>query len=434
MRSIIAIYILLWMGIQNVFSQSAGITLEQALERGMANRAELKGAQIQVQLAEIQHAKIRAQWRPQVNASGDFRVNTQLQKSVIPTGAFGLPNTPSDATATVAFGVPFQNLVGVDISQKIYDANRSVDRQINDTNVKARQLDLNRLRRDIRLSITEAYCDALWQREKVRYAREALKRAETQVEYVSVRQKNGASTPNDYYRAMLDRNNAEQNATQAQRDFSLSVDYLRYQIADTSSVEYTFGENLKAIMENIEKQPITPGSKHLEVQLEENALAQNTLLERKERLRLRPEVSAYGNFSLLALNDELSPFNYFGIRATLPLYDGQQARLSADEYRLRQQINSANLEKLRNDIAYEIASTLNEMQTYYYETGVSEKNMMLAQSIYENSQNSFRQGAIVFNDLKADELALKTAENKYLENLYRMLVALLKHRKARGEQ
>ena len=71
---------------------------------------------------------------------------------------------------------------------------------------------------------------------------------------------------------------------------------------------------------------------------------------------------------------------------------------------------------------------------YYYETGVSETNIKLAQKIYENTQNSFQQGAIVFNDLKADELALQTAENKYLENLYRMLVATLKHWKAQGIQ
>ncbi len=415
-----------------VSAQTDTISLEQALQRGQSGRPELRSAALQVRLAENRNAGLRAQWRPQVQASGDFRVNTQLQKSVIPVGAFGLPGVPADATRTVAFGVPFQNLAALDVSQKIYDARHALDRQLNDAGTQARQLEREQAERDIRRAITEAYYDLMWQNEKVRYAQAALQRAETAVEYETARKNNGAARPNDYNRALLDRNTAELNRVQAVRGFEDSADYLKYLMADTSQNRVYPAETLEAFAAGLEKQPRAAGENRLELRLEENARQQNALLERRERLRFRPEVSAFGNYSVLALDDQLSTFNYLGLRATLPLYDGRLARLAAEDYRLQQQINVANLDKLRNDIRYDLASSERALASCSDQTRACAQNVALARQIFENSQHAFQEGAIVLNDLKTDELALQAAELRYLECLHDWMLAAFAYGKAQG--
>lgn len=432
MRSVFLFFILFFAGRNFLDAQTDTISLAQALERGLANRPELRSAQWQVQLAENRNAKIRAQWRPQVRATGDFRVNTQLQKSVIPVGAFGLPNTPADATATVAFGVPFQNLAGIDINQKIYDAQRPLDRAFNETYTQARQLEREQIQRDIRWAIIESYLDLMWQGEKLRYSRESLKRTETALDYESERSQNGAAQPNDYYRALLDKNNAELNAVQALRDFENAGDYLKYLMADTSQASVFPAETLASFAPEMENRFNKFSAKPIEWRLEENARQQNALLERKERARLRPDLSAFGNYSILALNDQLSTFNYLGLRLTLPLYDGRQSRLAAEDYRLQQQINAANLDKLQNDIHHDLISAELTATSCYNQTRFCENNLQIARKIYENTQNGFKQGAIVLNDLKADELVLQTAEFKYLESLHALLVAKFNLLKAKG--
>lgn len=419
------------MSLATAAAQAPRISLQQAVEKGLANRSALKSGQLQVQLAAREDAKLKARWQPQVSAGADLRVNTQLQKSVIPIGAFGLPNTPSDATATVAFGVPFQNIVGIDVSQKIYDAGRAVDRQLNALHKNAREIDLAKLQRDIRLAVTEAYYDLVFQEEKTRYTGQSLERARAGLEYGEMRLRSGVALPNEVERLRLDFSNAQLAQRNAIQDLTMAARYLRYQIGDpdTSALLPADTETLQTLLG---AGTLPAAQKRPEISLEENAQQQNALQARKESLRNKPVVSAYGNYSILALNETINPFNYFGVRANMTLYDGKQARLAAEDYRLRQEINAANLETLQADIQYEISAARKSLQQGLAALAATEKNVALARQIYQTDQYRFTQGALLLNDLKASELSLQTAEYNYLNAVYTALKAHLLCLKALG--
>ncbi|HNM26428.1 MAG TPA: TolC family protein, partial [Saprospiraceae bacterium] len=185
------------------------ITLDEAIAQGLRNRPELKAGEVQIRIAEGANDKLRAQWLPQLSASADLRWNTELQTSVLPIGQFGLPGVPSDATQEIQIGVPFNNALGVQAEQKIYDANRRIDRQINAAQVENRQTALSQQSRDIRFAITEAYYAAVFNREKRELAGQALDRARLNLRIAQNQLEAGAALPNDVARLSLEVSNAQ---------------------------------------------------------------------------------------------------------------------------------------------------------------------------------------------------------------------------------
>ena len=110
-------------------------TLNEAMQKGIENRIELKTQVLTIQIANSENEKNKAKWLPQINANGDVRWNTQLQTTILP---FALPGSTESQT-TVQLGRPFNNTFALQAEQKIYDANKQLDRQVNNTQTEAQK-------------------------------------------------------------------------------------------------------------------------------------------------------------------------------------------------------------------------------------------------------------------------------------------------------
>lgn len=422
------------------FLAAQKITLAEALQLGVQNRPELKTQQLEVQLAAGENDKIRAQWLPQISGSVDLRWNTQLQTSVLPIGEFGLPNTPADAVREIQIGRPFNNALSLQADQKLYDANKKIDRQINAAAVEGQQITLAQQEINIRYAITEAYFTALFNRERVLLASQATERAELNLRTAQAQLRDGVALQNDVDRLALDLSNAQLTRKKAGQDLALSFDNLRYQLRLPPEAAVEPAENLDELLKANSRLPLSRTAERVEIKSENNLLEINALNQKKQLARYRPTVSAYGNYTMLQLHDQPNPFatgtwfpfNYIGVRANIPIYDGRQAKLAARDFDLRQQINRSKLERLKADFDFETQSQFYVVQQTQLDLEESRKNIALARQIFESDRFRFEKGVLRQNDLKNTEFSLQTAENNYLNAVYNYLVAQLKYQKASG--
>lgn len=416
-----------------VFSQS--LTLEQAVQRGLENRIELKSQNLNVQIASTENEKVKARWLPQVSGSADLRWNTQLQTTVLP---FALPGSGESQTE-IKLGRPFNNTFILQAEQKVYDANRKIDRAVNDTQVEAQKNNLAQIRINLRQAITEAYYNGVFAKERLNLSALALQRANSYFEVGQARFDQGAILKNDLDKLELDVSNARLAQTKNQQDYDLALIALQYQLNTNDKVEPV--EDLQAIFnysQIIENQSNI--EKRTEIKAEELNLRLNQLNAQKQLARNKPMVSAYGNYSFFQLAETFNPFekgtwfpaNYVGIRASVPIFDGRQARLAANDFKVRQQINTLNTERLRNDFSYESKSTWNTLQQSKLNLEEARKNIALAQRILETDKFRFEKGVILLSDLKNTEYSLQSAENQYLSSIYNFLIASVRYRKASG--
>lgn len=411
------------------------LSLNEAIQQGLANRIELKAQDLNIQIASAENNKIKAKWLPQVSGNVDVRWNTQLQTTVLP---FALPGTGASQTE-IKLGRPFNNTLLLQADQKVYDANRKIDRQINNTQAEIQANTLEQIKVNIRQAITEAYYNCVFSKEKLNLSSLALQRATSYFEAGQAKFDQGTILKNDLDKLELEVSNARLAQTKNQQDYELSLITLQYQLNTTANVAPS--EDLQTIFNYSQLiQNQSNIDKRTEIKAEEFSLRLNSLNVEKQKARNKPSISAYGNYSYFQLAETFNPFasgtwfpaNYVGIRANIPIFDGRQANLAAQDFRIRQQINTYNIERFKNDFSYESKSTWNTLQQSRMNLEEAKKNIALAQRILDTDKFRFEKGVILISDLKNTEYSLQSAENQYLSSIYNFLIASVRYRKASG--
>jgi outer membrane protein len=429
------VFFLLGIGLLPRAVNAQKIALEDALKMALENRLELKNQQLQLRIAEGEEAKLRAKWLPQVNASADMRWNTQLQTSVFKNAPFA-----NGQDVKLVLGVPFNNNVGLSAEQKVYDAATKYDRLINSETVEGQKITLEKQKIDIKQAVTEGYYAVLFSQEKITLAEKAVVRAQAYWESGKTKWEKGTILKNDFDRLQLDVNNAQTALTKAKQDLKVNQAYLLYQIGlKQTSVELT--ETLEKVLTTSENTiPETSLDTRPELKQEQSALRLNELLQQKQKSRLAPLVSAYGNYTALQLNDKFNPFssgtwfpfNYVGLKLNIPLYDGKQTAFLRNEYALKTQVNRNTMEKLKGDFEYEITNTTTVLAQEKANVLDTKKNVALAQQILETDRIRYEKGTLLLADLKNTEYSLQNAETNYLNSVYQFLIALVRYKKAAG--
>lgn len=413
-------------------AQPLTLTLDQALRQAQENRLELLNGKLQTQIAESDEARRRARWQPQVKAAADFRWNTQIQQSVIKNAPFA-----NGQDVVLRFGTPIANVLNVQAEQKIYDAQSPIDRRINRVNVAAQQTTLEKTAVDIRQQVTEAYYQAVFNREKIRLSERARTRAQGYLEQAQTRFRAGTLLQTDFDRFALDLSNAELTYRNDQRDFALSLDNLRYRINTTQAIEPA--DSLEALFVQFQAQNGAAGSR-VELKQEELSRQLNELNQRREQARLAPVVSAYGAYFAQQLADVFNPFqadtwyryNYVGVQVSVPIFDGRQARLNRQDYVRRAQVNQNTIQQLKNDFDYETRSAKNTLDQARENLTETRKNIQQAQRILAVDRVRFDAGTLLLADFRNSEYSLQQAETNYLRSVYDALLGQLQLRKAMG--
>ncbi|TAE24985.1 MAG: TolC family protein [Cytophagales bacterium] len=408
------------------------ISLPQALQQAQTNRLEVTNGQLQAQIAESDEARRRARWQPQVNAGADFRWNTQIQRNVIKGGFTG--NGPDQV---LRFGTPINNVLNVQAEQKIYDAQSRIDHDINRLNVTSQQAALERVKVDVRQQVTEAYYQAVFNREKRQLSERAVERARGYLDQAQTRLQAGTLLESDFNRFALDLSNAELTLRNDSRDYKLSLDNLRYRISTPDAVEPA--DSLAALFAQFRADEGATGER-VEIQQEELARQVNVLNERKEQARLNPVVSAYGAYFAQQFADTFNPFasgtwlpyNYVGLKINVPLFDGRQTRLNRQDYVRRAQINQNTAQRLRNDFDYETRQARNTLEQARENLVETQRNIAQAQNILTVDRVRFDVGTLLLADFRNSEYALQQAENNYLRAVYDVLLGQLQVKRALG--
>ena len=407
------------------------VSLEQALQRAQANRVELTNQQLQTQLAGSDEARRRATWLPQITAGADARLNTQIQRNIIKNAPFA-----NGQDVVLRFGTRNSNILNVQAEQKLYDAQSRIDRDINRLSVASQQATLAKLRVDVRQQVTEAYYQAVLDREKIRLSADAVARAQSYLDAAQTRLNAGTLLPTDFERFVLDLSNATLTAKNDRRDFALSLDNLQYRLNAPQPV--VPADSLTALFAPLSD---TLSGERIELKQEDLNRQVNLLNERRERARLAPVVSAYGAYIAQQFNDTFNPFqggtwfpyNYVGVKLSLPIYDGRQSRINRQDFVTRAEINQNTIQQYKNDYDYEARQARNTLAQARDNLAETRRSIDQARQILTVDRVRFDAGTLLLADFRNSEYLLQQAETNYLRAIYDALLGQLQLRKALGQ-
>jgi outer membrane protein len=419
-------------------TSTISMSLDKAIDLGMNQRFDIKNQELAVQISKSNLEATQSKNLPQITASADMRYNGRLATNILPAGAFG------PEPQAVRFGTTYNTLVSLNATQNLYNAGVSGDKLVNQAQVEYNQVSLEKYKVDAKALIIQSYYQVLLNKEQIELTQENIKNLSEIYKQGGNEFANGTLIQTDLTRYQLDLLNAQNQLQTAQRNYDNSIIYLKVQLAIEPGVNIVLTdalENLIPNTDNLIEQNDFNVEQRYEYKIEKSSLKINEFQVKKINRTYLPSVYLYGTAADQNLNNKLTafsnqnwyPYNYFGIHADIPIFDGFGKYKNMTAYKLSSLQNQNNLKNLKYTLYYESINTKKLLKDAYDQYKNSKENYALAQNIMQLDQKRYQEGTITFAALKNTEYSLQNAQNNYINSVYNVLIAQVNYKKAKGE-
>ena len=436
MKQIVIIFLL---GSTFVYGQDnqAMLSLNDAIQKALVNRYDLKIQKTNTKITEKQLSEVGTRSLPQISSDLDVRYNSQLQTNILPGSIFG----PNVSDRTVQFGTKYNTLWGFNLNQQLFNPVNLSDRKIANIQSEYQKQNEKLTEINIKQDVTEDYFTALLWKEKVDLSTENVKRAEEVYRVTQNQLSNAQATQYDVQRNLIDVENAKATDEQNKNNYKLSVNDLLYKISDDSIKNPVLTDKITDLIQAFSLIPKDNEEiKRTELAQEKIQLEIYKLNMKKQSLIYLPTLSVYGNYSLQYLNNDFTPFtsknwypfNYFGVKASIPIFDGGLKAKTRQEYELRSEASKFNYNKLNRDFKQEVQSTQTALNNALSDLTYQKKNLSLIEDLYKIDTERLKNGAIKQSDLTTTYYTLQQTQTNYLNSVYNYLVAVVRYKKAAG--
>jgi outer membrane protein TolC len=375
-------------------------SLKQAVEFAKKNNYALKNNQLDVLAAQKKVKEILSSGLPQVSATGNFINNTTIATQVLPN--FLKPTF-------VQLGMPGANdggfLMGVKAAKEY---------------VALAEINVNRGNIETEVNVSKAYYAVLLLQTNVKLLTtnlETLTKAKGDMEKLY---KAGLVEKTDFDRITLQQS---------------TIDVTRSKIADQQRIA-----SMILKLQTVAVESKADYNKRTEYQLLNQSIKLNTLDKKRYQYGYAPSLVAIAatqrntfgsNFS--DLGNTWFPGTYWGLNLSIPIFDG--LRKSAQIQQSKINITKAENDKktMENVIEQQVLQSKLTFLRTGEQLAIQEKNMTLAQDIYDRVQLKYKNGVGSSLELTISQNDLETARTNYLSTVYDYFVAQLELRKAMGD-
>jgi outer membrane protein TolC len=407
-------------------------SLQQLLQIADTANPSVRNAKLDIEINGKQKNAYLAARFPKITATGDYRYNALIPGQVVPAAFFGgQPGTYS----TVKFGVPYNLGNTIQLTQIIYNSQLDYGLAVLDINKKIVDLQYKLTQDEIKYQIASAYFNLQALNKQKSFIDSNIQNLDKLISNMNAMVKQGLLTPLEIDKLTLNKLSLE-NAIQ-------NINSTKQQIEDALCILTGIPvQNRISILsdELIEKTILVDTTTIYRPQLDLlEAQKQMNLEENKgNKMAYLPNLSFYAAYNYTY---NLKPEDNFrtgiesafvGLRLDWTLFDGL-------EKHYKQKMNVINREKLENQEAYLKQqleqSTLNarrEIDNQSNALRLNKNQLELAQKVYRQTENLFKQGTISTNDLIQADNGVQQAQNNLINTYIKLRQAEIQYLKSIG--
>lgn len=419
-------------------SDTLRLSLKQAQELGLKNRYDILARGYDIDIADREVTSKKQAYLPNIKATGNVQYRPQIQSTLIPAGFIGITEPKILALGAKSIGV-----FGLELNQHIYNPVIAVDVKAA-RNAEALQKEkIHGDEIEIKKRISLAYLNMGLRELQLQIAHEEEARYFEYFTLANGRYKNGALIENDYLRAKLDYENAQQQTKICEQNYIESQTTLCFQINIDSKTKLKLIDSLAHTDADLLLDTIDSGKNRTEMRQlylqEENLKIQN----QRQRKSVLPVVSFYANYSIQYLNqgfyNELFqskwwlPYNALGISISLPITGQFTNENNLEKIQLHQLQLKAQEQQLNADIQYQISQSATELINADKNLHTTKENYNLSRQVYENEQQQLALGDLSYDTILNTEATLIKTESNYISAVYQYMVARLNYLLAIGK-
>ena len=425
----------------NAFTQTADTTvalsaralsLQECIDYALQNSNKIKSAFLDVKIAEAKSREFIALGLPQISAQAPYADYFKPQAFFVDGGMnqfFTLPR--------------FQGNAGVNVSQLLVDGSYFIGLRAAKVYKELATTDLTRNKIELTEAVTKAYYSTLVSREGLALIEKNLERLDTLLAETEKIYKNGFVEKLDVDRIRVARNNLLVERQKSENMSALSIYVLKNTIGMEMNEDVELTDKLSDI---VLVDSLSDDSFDYKNRIEyKNLMVQKQLTEydvKNNTYAYFPNLTAFVNFAAnmgagnfrnsINLKDYWLSNGSFGLRLTVPIFDGFNKSNKIQQLKLNIQKIDYGFEDLRRGIQLQLKQTALNYAAALRQAETRKQNLELAQDVARVAKIKYEQGVGSNLEVITAETELREAQTNYYAALYDALIAKVERERALG--
>jgi outer membrane protein TolC len=435
------------------------LTVKEAVDLAFKNVIELKNAQIDYRVQEAKNKELFGQALPQVSGNIGAQHFLKLPQILFPdatstavysilkeegvSGSGGpITQVPNPTMRQVSFQQPWNLSIGATLQQLLFQPDVFVGLQARQTALNLSTALIEQTKERIKDSAYKRYYAILVAEKQAYFLGEGVKRLEKLYHDDSIMFKNGFAERLDLEKVQVQLNNLKTTQSLVQSAVQLSYSALKFSLGISQRDTVVLKEELTTaalkdgLLDESFKYEDRPEIRTLTIvkQLQELDL-------KRQRLGYLPTVALAGNYTINAqgqkffTNPNTTWINssFIGLNVAIPIFDGFQRRYKIQQSRYSVERAENNIAFVKQAIEFEQTATKESLKTALSNLDLSERNVVLAEKVYNTTKIKFEQGlGSSFEVLQADA-DWQTAQANYFSTLYNAITTKISYQYALGK-
>lgn len=412
------------------------LTLKEAVNYALQNKAEAVKARLNVENSEYQIDEVRANALPQINLNGGITYNAIIPQMALVMG---------DQIQVIQMGTPWQSNATVSLSQQLFNQAVFTGLKAAKTTREFYKINAQLTDEQVIEKVANSYFEA--------YKTESqLKTIETTIENTTrVRGvikslfDNGLAKKIDLDRTDVALNNLKSTRQQLTNALQLQENALKYLIGMDLNTDIELPENTFEVTKHALIDESTNIENRTEIKLLEKQGELLALNKKAIEAQSYPSLSLSANFGYNGFGQNFPWFakpadgvnwsgaSAIGLNLTVPIFNGGSVKAKVKQ--AQNQIDILEVDKRDTRLALDMSlkNAVTQLNNSLITLNVQKENVNLAKEVLTNIENNYKFGLATLTDLLDAETQYADAQNNHTNALLDYKVAEIQLIKAKGE-
>ncbi|WP_348823769.1 TolC family protein [Flavobacterium aestuarii] len=421
-------------------AQVKTLTLKDAINYALENKADAKKSRLEVEKSEYKIQEIRSRALPQITANGSLTYNPILQTNVIDGAAFGAPGT----TIQASFGQDWTSGAGVSLNQALFDLSVFTGLRAAKSTREFYQINNQLTEEQVIERVANNYYSIYVQRERLVLLDSNYVNTTKVRDIVKGQFDNGLAKKTDLDRIVVKMSNIDTERQQVKNQLELQENALKFYMGMPISEQFVIPQTEYNITpETFAEAPNTENrTEYLLLKKNEELLEYNKTAIKAE---LYPTLSLVAGYNYLGQGPQMpwfakpkdgvywSDYSAVGLNLRIPIFNGfgTRARIKQADVEIRSLQEDIKDTQLSLDLDYRNAKA--QIENNFVTITNQKENMRLAQEILKNTKNNYLQGLASLTDLLDAQNASLEAQNNYTRAILNYKIAEVALIKSKGQ-
>lgn len=416
------------------------LTLKEAINYALENKADAKKAKLKVENSEYQIQEVRSQALPQISANGGLTYNPVLQTTVIDGANFGQPGSTIQAN----FGQKWTSTAGISLTQALFDQTVFTGLKAAKSTREFYQINEQLTEEQVIERVANNYYQVYVQRQKLTVIDSTYKNTTKVKNIIKGQFDNGLAKKIDLDRILVKISNINTQRQQVLNAVQIQENALKFYMGMPIETQIEIPQTAFEVSpQSLSEVPNTANrTEYLLLKKQEQLL---NYQKKAVEAGYYPTLSLSAGYNYIGQGPKMpiggkpadgvywSDFSSIGLNLKVPIFTGfgTRAKVRQADIDLRAIKEDINDTKLSLDLAFANAKT--QIDNSLTTINNQRENAQLAKEVLDNTRNNYVQGLASLTDLLDAENSLTEAQNNYTSAILDYKLAEIQLIKSKGE-